>query len=382
MKHSSSRRTVLRSGLLAATVAASSLPAFAHDDREDRDDRDERSAAGYRHGKVFMSTNAVGGNALSVFARTAAGPVALLGSVPTGGNGSGAALGSQGAVTLGTGGRHLFVVNAGSNTVTTFVLGREGLVRSSVVDSGGLMPVSVAEHEGLVYVLNAGGAGNVSGFRNERGVLVPLADGVRGLSVSTGAGAAQVSFDADGEVLVVSEKTTSVLTSYPVRRNGTLGARTVTPSAGAVPFGFAITNRNVVVVSEAVGSSASSYRIGERSGAALQLVSAAVANGQGAACWVAVTPNGRFAYTANAATSNISSYAIDRQGALTLLQGAAGLTTANGALDMAVTPDGRQLHVFAPRAPQQIVSFAIAADGGLTRIGALNATAGAGLAVN
>jgi 6-phosphogluconolactonase len=143
----------------------------------------------------------------------------------------------------------------------------------------------------------------------------------------------------------------------------------VAPSPGAVPFGFGITKHNVVVVSEAGTSSASSYRISDRSEPLLKLISPAVANGQAAACWVAVTPNGRFAFTANAAASNISSYAVDRKGNLTLLDAQAGFTSNNGALDMAVSPDGKQLHVFASRAPQQIVSFTISSGGGLTKIG-------------
>jgi 6-phosphogluconolactonase len=136
------------------------------------------------------------------------------------------------------------------------------------------------------------------------------------------------------------------------------------------------------VVSEAGTSSASSYRLGEKRDASLQLVTAALANGQGAACWIAVTPDGRYAYSANAAASNVSAYGIDRAGKLTLLQAQAGFTSGNGALDMAITPDGRQLHVFASRSPQQIVSFTIGSDGTLGKIGSLNVTAGAGLAVN
>jgi 6-phosphogluconolactonase (cycloisomerase 2 family) len=212
-------------------------------------------------------------------------------------------------------------------------------------------------------------------------VLQALSGSTRALADASGPG--QVGFDADGEVLVISEKNATQLVSYRVRDNGSLSSTAdVTPSPGAVPFGFGITRRNVLVVSEAGTSSASSYRIGERPGAALQLVTAALANGQGAACWIAVTPNGRYAYSANAAASNVSAYGIGRTGSLTLLQAQAGFTSNNGALDMAVTPDGRQLHVFASRAPQQIVSFTIGADGGLSKIGTLNVTAGAGMAAN
>ncbi len=372
------RRPVLRLLALAAALAGLAGHALARDAGEH--DRDE---SGPRHGKLFVSSNAPGGNELLVYAAHRRGPATLQAQVPTQGLGTGAGLGSQGAVTLSTDGRYLFVVNAGSNTVSTFKLGRDGLVLGSVVDAGGLTPISVAENDGLVYVLDAGGSGNVAGFRNQGGVLTPLSDGVRGLSVNTGAAPAQVGFDRDGAVLVVSEKNTGVLTSYAVRDDGTLADRTVPPSAGRVPFGFAITRDNVLVVSEAAASTVSSYRLRESTGPRPQLVSAAVPNGQIAACWIAVTPNGRYAYSANAGSSSISRYGIGRDGSLTLLAAQAGFTSNNGIVDMAVSPNGRRLHALAPRAPQQIVSFDIAADGSLTRLGAVDVPAGtAGLAAD
>ena len=348
---------------VAVTALGAGMPALAHDGGDGPD--------GLRHGKLFISTNAPGGNAVQVWARSASGPATLVTSVPTGGAGTGGGLGSQGALALSGDGRYLFVVNAGSNSVSTFRLRHDGLELTSTVASGGTMPISVAERDGAVYVLNAPPAGtgnNVAGFRNRRGVLEPLADGVRALADASGP--AQVGFDAEGDTLVVAEKSATQLVSFRVARDGTLGAPAVTPSPGAVPFGFGITGNNVLVVSEAGTSSASSYRVGHgRQAGQLQLVSPAVANGQGAACWIAVTPNGRFAYSANAATSNISLYGIDGRGTLTLLQAQAGLTSNNGALDLAVTPDGRQLHAFASRSPQQIVSFTIGADGSLSKIG-------------
>ncbi|MFT5590315.1 MAG: 6-phosphogluconolactonase [Bradyrhizobium sp.] len=378
MKLNFPRREAAKLIAVALALASVGMHATAHNHDDDDDGKS------LRQGKLFMSTNAVGGNVLQVYARSANGPATLLNSIATNGSGTGAGLGSQGAVTLSTNGRYLFVVNAGSNTVSTFKLGGKSLVLVSTVSSGGSRPISVAESDGVVYVLNspATDVGNtVVGFHNEGGVLVPLSDGKRALPDASGPG--QVGFDTEGEVLVVSEKNVTQLASYRVRGNGTLSSTAqVTPSPGAVPFGFGFTKRNVLVVSEAGTSSASSYRLGEKRDASLQLVTAALANGQGAACWIAVTPDGRYAYSANAAASNVSAYGIDRAGKLTLLQAQAGFTSGNGALDMAITPDGRQLHVFASRSPQQIVSFTIGSDGTLGKIGSLNVTAGAGLAVN
>jgi 6-phosphogluconolactonase len=375
------RRQALRLLTLTAVAASLGAPAFAHDDDD--------GPGGARRGQIFISTNSPAGNEVLVYARAANGPATLKSRIATQGVGTGGGLGSQGAVTLSGNGRYLFVVNARSNTLSTFEVKESGLVFRSVVDSGGLMPTSVAENDGLVYVLNAAGSGNVAGFRNRRGQLTALSDGVRGLSAASGTAPAQVGFDRDGDVLVISERNTNVLTTYAVAHNGTLGARAVTPSAGLTPFGFAVTSRNVLVVSEAQGgaagaSSASSYRLTEHPTTAPQLLSSAVPTTQSAACWVAVTPNGRYAYTSNAGSSSVSAYRVDKRGALTLLAAQAAVTGVNaGALDSAVSPDGQQLHVFASRG-LQIASYKIAYDGSLTSLGMVGGmpAGSAGLAVN
>jgi len=370
------RRDVLR--LLSVALAAASLgaPAFAEGDS-------------LRHGKIFTSTNSPAGNEVLVYNASETGAATLLTRVATNGTGTGAGLGSQGAVTLSGDGRYLFVVNAASNTVSTFAFGGAGMVLVSVVDSGGLTPTSVAENKGLLYVMNAGGSGNVAGFRNVRGVLTPLVDGSRGLSAAGGTAPAQVGFSSDGEVLVISERNTNVLTSYAVRADGTLGSRVVTQSAGITPFGFAFTRRDQLIVSEAQagatnGSTVSSYRFDNRAPTAPLLVSRAVPTTQTAACWIAVTPDGRYAYSANAGSSSISSFSVGVGGKLTLLQAAAGITGANtGATDLAVTPDGQQLHIFASRG-LQISSFTVGSDGSLAPLGTVTGlpTGAAGIAVN
>lgn len=325
---------------------------------------------GMRAGKFFTITNNAAGNELLVIGADPDGDLALLVRYRTFGLGSGAGLGSQGAVTLSEDGRHLFVVNAGSNTVSTFALFAGALSLVSVQDSGGLHPISVAERDGIVYVLNDGGAGNIAGFREERGVLRPIAGSVQPLSAAGGTGPAQVGIGVEGDVIVVAEKATNRIVTYPLARNGRAGAPRSTPSAGVTPFGFAIDRRNHLLVSEAAASSLSSYRFEDSAPSTPLLVSAAVPNGQGAACWAAVTPNGRYVYTGNAGTSSVSQYGVARGGAVSLLAAAAGSTEGGGAGDLAIAGHGRTLGILAPRAPG-VYSFAVAADGSLTPTGSV-----------
>jgi len=336
--------------------------------RADGSNRDGEEG-GMRYAKTFTSTNSAAGNELLVVGASPSGALALLARYQTFGLGSGAGLGSQGAVTLSGDGRFLFVVNAGSHTVSTFALRAGALNLVSVQDSGGLQPISVTECDGLVYVLNSGGAGNVAGFRNQQGRLQPVAGSVQPLSAAGGTGPAQVSIAGDGDVLVVTEKATSRLVTYALSGSGRAGPPRVTASAGVTPFGFAVDRRGRLLVSEAAASSLSSYRFEEGS-TTPRVVSAAVPNGQVAACWAAVSPNGHWAYTGNAGSSTISLYAVSRRGVATLVAAAAGSTAGGGAGDLAMAGHGRSLSILAPRAPA-IFSFTVAGDGSLTPAGSV-----------
>ena len=153
-------------------------------------------------GFVYTSTNAPAGNAVLVFARAANGRLAFKASIPTGGLGSGAGLGSQGALTLTPDNKWLLAVNAGSNQVSVFAVKPGGLMLADVAASGGMLPVSLTYHDGFVYVLNEGGSGNISGFSlDAQGRLSHLAGSNQFLS-NNGAGlapgGAEIAFSPDG----------------------------------------------------------------------------------------------------------------------------------------------------------------------------------------
>ena len=245
----------------------------------------------------------------------------------------------------------------------------------------------MTEHDGVVYVLNANGARNIAGFRDAQGVLTPLAGSSRPLSAATGTGSAQIGFSPDGDVLLVTEKGTNKLGSYRVRDDGTTDAPVVTASAGVTPFGFAFDRRGHALVSEAFGgavnaSAVSSYGFGVPTLAGPAVISASVGTTQTAACWVVVTPNGRYAYVTNTASGTISSYAVQKSGKLTLAQAVAA-TSGAGPIDAALSASGSHLYVL-NSGSQSISSFSVAKDGSLANPGSVSGLpAGAnGLAAN
>src|SRR2546428_10575484 len=80
------------------------------------------AAAGGSAGNVYTETNTASGNAILAYARSASGALSLSATYPTRGLGSGAGLGSQGAVTVSDDGSWLYAVNAGSNDVSAFAI--------------------------------------------------------------------------------------------------------------------------------------------------------------------------------------------------------------------------------------------------------------------
>ena len=321
-------------------------------------------------GQVYTMNNAPAGNAIMAFDRAADGSLTAAGTYATSGTGTGGGLGNQGALIISSDGRFLLAVNPGSNSVTSFAVRGDGtLERLGTWNSGGMTPVSVTESRGLVYVLNAGGTGNITGFTfSAGGRLTMIAGSARPLS-STMAGAAQVQFDNLGRVLIVTEKATNKISTYVVGQGGLATGPTVTASSGQTPFGFSV-SRGVLVVSEAFGgtpdaSAVSSYEIMASGG--LRLLSASVKDTETAACWIAITADGRFAYTTNTASGTISGYSF-QQGRLTLLH-ADGVTASTGAgpIDLALSRNSQYIYSL-DGAAGGISAFAVGANGSLSAL--------------
>jgi len=332
-------------------------------------------------GAVYTMSNATDANRVVSFSRSAGGELKPAGIYPTGGKGTGAGLGSQGALALTDNGRWLLVVNAGSNEISVFSVRNDALVLTDVAWSGGSRPISVTVADNLVYVLNNGGASgssdNISGFYlSEKGQLHALPGSTRLLS-GANIGPAQVSFGLRGDALIVTEKNTSLIDSFVVDDSGRAGPLTSTPSSGSTPFGFAVSSRGFLLVSEAASSALSSYQL--HASGSPSLVTGSLLNQQAAACWAVLSKDEKFAYTANAASNSISGYRVASNGSLALLN-ANGLTAIadNHPLDMAVSDDGRFLYSLNSTS-KTIVGFRVGEDGSLTRVsdvGGLPAAAG------
>jgi DNA-binding beta-propeller fold protein YncE len=269
-------------------------------------------------------------------------------AVSTGGRGSGGTLDplmSQDSLVQSAGGWLLLAVNAGSNDVSVLRADGRRLRALSVTPSRGTFPTSIAQDGDLVYVLNARGVPNISGFwLTTEGRLVPVAGGVVPLPGGATAMPTDIRFSRDGTRLVVTESGTGQIDIFEIDDDGRATLAGTQPSSGLVPFGFKFPRSNIAVVTEAGTGSVSSYRLTDDD--TLQVISAAVPNGEMATCWISITRSGRYAYVSNTRSATLSSYHIATDGTLTLLDAVAAATGAGSApIDSALSSDSRFLYV-------------------------------------
>lgn len=319
-------------------------------------------------GSVFVASNAADGNRILVFDRSPIGGLTSAGSVATGGNGTGAGLGNQGGLVVSEDGRNLYVVNAGSDSISSFALGPQGPTLLATVPAGGSTPLSLALHKDLLYVVLAEG---ISGFRVQGGVPEPIAGSSRPLS-APGAGPAQGSFSPDGGFLVVTEKNTNSLTVFSIGADGTPISSDTFPAVGTTPFGFAFGRRGQLFVSEAFGGAPSAsavtvYRL-DYDGS-LDVIDPSVPTLETAACWLAISNDGRYAYTTNTGDGTLTGFAIASDGTLTPLDADGKTATAGaGTIDLSFSINGRFVYALSSGS-HTISGFEIGADGSLTPVG-------------
>lgn len=322
-------------------------------------------------GAVFTATNAASDNAVLAFRRNAQGRLTFLDAYLTGGDGSGSGLGNQSALTLNEDADRLLVVNAGSDTVSVFGIEPHGLTLLDQEDSHGTTPISVTTYGGLVYVLNAGGDGNIAGFElADDGTLSFLMGSDKPLS-GAGAGPAQIGFSPDGSVLAVTEKAANSIVTYLVGNDGLPSDPIVNTSEGSTPFGFDFGHRGRLLVSEAAGgafeaATASSYEV--LPDGYLEFITSELPLHQSAACWLVVTGNGRYAYTTNTGSDSVSGIAVDRGGHLSLLQSSGKSADAGDApIDAAFSRNSRFLYVL-NGGDDTLSAYEVGPDGSLSPI--------------
>jgi 6-phosphogluconolactonase (cycloisomerase 2 family) len=336
-------------------------------------------AATNQSAAVFVQTNGLDANAVAVFDRAADGHLTPAGTYPTGGRGGTTVgsvsdkLASQGSLLYDRADNLLVAVNAGSDSLSVFSVDGDRLSLTQVVPSGGAFPASLAVDGKLLYVLNAGGDGNITGFRIAGGKLHPLEGSTRSLGLGNSnppgflTSPGQVGFSPDGARLIVTTKaSTSAIDVFAIQPNGRPSAApVVNPSATPVPFAFTFQpGSGRLVDGEAGASSVTTYSLqGDGSLADPRSLS----DGQVALCWI--TRVGGFYYVSNTGSNTVSGYRVDAAGTPSLVT-ASGVvaSTEAGPIDSAAA--GRFLYVETGVAGT-VDEFRVESDGTLTSLGSV-----------
>ena len=327
------------------------------------------------HHAVFVQTNDLNGNSIAAYSQNENGTLTYAATYATGGNGGRAAgavvdpLASQSSLVYDSAQHLLLAPNAGSNTVSVFRVRGDRLRLEQVVASGGPFPASIAVHDNLAFVLDAGLAGYVQGYRIAGGRLHPIAGSQRSLGLANSnppgflQSPGQVGFTPDGRHLVITLKGNNggSVDVFSVSDDGQLSNAPTATAVGGVPFAFVFDPQGHLVIVNAAFGNLSTYTV--NGNGSLALVSAGASDGQIAACWVIGT-KGNF-YAANTGSGSLSRYTIDNNGTVALRSPLAA-TGIPGAIDMAVS--GRFLYAQSGGSGS-VKAFAVGEDGSLTPIG-------------
>ena len=321
-------------------------------------------------GHVYVNDNTAPINTVAGFDRHADGSLTPIAGSPfaVGGSGTGHAAASQGSLQLSADGRYLLAVDAGSNQISVLRIRPDGTLQAaagSPVDSNGVDPVSIAVHDGLVYVANAG-PGSSAGDTNYTGFTLNAGGRLRAIPNSTYAlpsdsKPGQVLFNGDGKRVAGTRIASSQIDSFTVGSDGRLtaapgspyDAQAFSPAQGFGQFGseFSPTSPGELFVSDAHNASGGAAFPGlvssfsDARDGTLTPVGAPVANDGGAACWIEISHDGSVLFVVNTASASISSYSIGDGGALTFLRSTLPGQVGAGAEDARLSPDGSTLWV-------------------------------------
>lgn len=292
---------------------------------------------------VFALTNSAERNSVITYRRdTADGTLTYVSTDSTGGLGTAAPLASQGPIICSDDGKWVLAVNAASNSISVLKLTENGAQFISVTPSGGVRPISITQHNDLVYVLHSGENGTLTGFRlSPTGTLNAIASSKQTLGDSA-TNPAQVSFALNGTIIVVTLKAKNQILAFPVTNTGNLGTSFQVNSRGEFPYGFAVSNNGTLYVSEGKSGSMSVYQV---SLSGIRTLAGPLTTFQASACWAAITPNEKYIYILNANSASITGFYANQSGYPLLNSNGITAKTGETPIDIQISPDSRFAYV-------------------------------------
>lgn len=288
-------------------------------------------------------------NTVAHMVRNSDGTLSVKEYVQTGGQGNNVgpdALVSDNSIIVSSDKSTLFVVNAASNSVSSFAISSStgGLtLLSNKASTIGTTPTSLAFANNVLYVMYLG-TQNIEAFAVTGG-NIGSSLGAVSIGLSAGNKPTSIVLSPSNNFIVASSKDNSSIFSFPVQSNGSLGAGITNtlnnPGVTTTSFAGIFNSLGVFFNIDPVNKAAQSFSF---SNGTLTPLATEVTGIVATPCWSAVTPNGNYLYTGNAGGS-ISLYSISSAGALHLVTNSATSGETHGvAGDLWVSPDGAYLY--------------------------------------
>jgi len=344
-------------------------------------------------GHVYVSTNAEAGNAVVVYKRANNGLLKVVGSYDTGAKGGHGNLQFPGPLpladsdtplVLSPNGKLLFVTNVGSNSVTSFRVKGDRLVRVQTVPSGGQQPTAVDAQAGLLYVSNAGSA-TLTGYRYaSNGRLTAISGSAINLSSPT-ALPASVKIDPQGQYLISTSRVGNCtqpcdgpgeIRRYPLS-GGVPGTPVVYPPTYYRPYAAEILKNDTFLVADEgkfpTKTDDSIISTFNGTGSSTSPIST-TPTGVTTTCWFQLTKDGRYGFASAAVGGAVTRFSLGSDGKVTVL----GTEQIPGvASDPGISRDGKYLYVLSTDIDFMTLTFKsayvtiyrIGSAGQLTKIG-------------
>lgn len=297
-------------------------------------------------GAVYTMTNNPIGNQVIHFRRNENGSLTKEGAYDTGGKGrdvGGAGfdpLESQDALIVDKGKRLLFAVNTGSNSVSSFIVNRDGsLVLTDVVTSLGEAPVALAFNGTALYIGNRQGGGSITGYYvNSVGKMTLIRNAIL---PGKGELIGSIDFTEDGRNLIYVEKGFKTfdntvflegpnrIVSLPLDElyRPKIGEEKFidfpdndAPFAGEI-FGdiYLLTSAGgISLTMPSGGGNTISYQVKDDGELEFRTYTPKIPNS--ATCWLEFSKDGKIAYVANTVLGTISSFNVEENGEISFLE--------------------------------------------------------------
>ena len=336
------------------------------------------AAAACGPGQVYTETNDPAGNQLLVFRAKANGLLTQTQAVGAGGLGIGEHIPSGGSVTVSADGCRVAAVNVASGAFAVFDVSPAGRVSfAGSAASGGAHAISLAIRGSLIAVLstNEGGPTVIQTFTVAGHRVTPVPGSLQAVGPGVIDGG-QIAFSARGRYLVVSTRKSQSIATFRVDAGVPTPAESLPLTSGDWPYGFAIDARNHVVLSafslSTAGGSYSSYQLTQAGG--ITTVTASATDSSKGACWVAMLPDGAYAWGSSADLPALVTMSVSKTGAIAIT--AAADTGGVSIRDIAIAPSGRFLYALQPDG-KDIRVYRVGAKGALTLVGTVPTPASA-----